>query len=106
MHGTNYLKILIAVLLAVCLVEMWALCVDAEKAAKETEREMTSRLRISPDGRYFLDGDKPVVLFGSGLWTIISDGTIDIEDHNSWYAQYGANANRAALFAFCTAVGG
>ena len=105
MHRTNYQNILIAVLLAACLVEIWALRVDAEQAGKETKIEMMNCLRISPNRRYFLDGDKPVVLFGSGLWTIIPDATIDIEDHNSWYARYGANANRAALFAFCNCVG-
>ena len=37
-------------------------------------------LRVSLDGRYFLDSDKPVVLFGSGLWTIIPDTTPDVGD--------------------------
>jgi len=105
MHGTNYLNTLTTALLAVCLVAMCTLRVGAEQAGKRTKRETINGLRISRDGRYFLDGDKPVVLFGSGLWTIIQDATIDIEDHNRWYAQYGANANRAALFAFCTGVG-
>ncbi len=63
-----------------------------------------AQLRISENQRYFLDGEKPVVLFGSGLWTIIPDTTVDIEDHNSWYAEWGSNANRVTAFAFCTAV--
>ncbi len=56
------------------------------------------------NNRYLADGDVPVVLFGSGFWTIIPDTTVDIEEHNAWYARWGANANRASLFAFCTAV--
>jgi len=72
---------------------------------REVEMRAINRLRVSSDGRYFLDGEKPVALFGSGLWTIIPDTTIDIEDHNRWYARYGSNANRATLFAFCTRVG-
>jgi len=70
-----------------------------------TALSAAAQLHIADNPRYFLDGDKPVVLFGSGLWTIIPDATIDIEDHNSWYAKYGANANRAALYSFCTSVG-
>lgn len=54
--------------------------------------------------RYLVDGEVPVVLFGSGYWTIIPDTMIDIEDHNAWYARWGSNANRASLFAFCTSV--
>lgn len=61
-------------------------------------------LAIAENRRYFVDDGKPVVLFGSGLWTIIPDRSVDIAEHNSWYAGYGANANRATLFAFCTAV--
>ena len=97
MHGKNCLRSLAAVLFAVCLTVAWTL--------REDEEQVISRLKVSPEGWYFLDGDQPVMLFGSGLWTIIPDATIDIEDHNSWYAQYGSNANRATLFAFCTGVG-
>lgn len=61
-------------------------------------------LEVSKDGRYFMDDGKAVVLFGGGLWTIIPDTSVDIAEHNSWYARFGANANRATLFAFCTAV--
>jgi hypothetical protein len=63
-----------------------------------------AQLRVSENRRHFLDGDKPVALFGSGLWTIIPDTTVDIEEHNAWYAEWRSNANRASLFAFCTAV--
>jgi len=61
-------------------------------------------LAVGENRRYFVDGGKPVVLFGSGLWTIIPDSSVDIAEHNAWYARYGANANRATLFAFCTSV--
>ncbi len=61
-------------------------------------------LAVAENRRYFVDDGKPVVLFGSGLWTIIPDTSVDIAEHNSWYAGCGANANRAALFAFCTSV--
>lgn len=56
------------------------------------------------NNRFLADGNVPVVLFGSGYWTIISDATVDIDEHNAWYARWGANANRASLFAFCTGV--
>lgn len=61
-------------------------------------------LAVAENRRYFVDDGKPVVLFGSGLWTIIPDRSVDIAEHNSWYAGCGANANRATLFAFCTSV--
>ena len=64
----------------------------------------TSGLQVGKNRRYLEDGGKPVVLFGSGLWTIIPEATVDIADHNSWYSSYGANANRATLFAFCSIV--
>ncbi len=66
---------------------------------------LRAELRVADNPHYFMDGEKPVVLFGSGLWTIIPDTTIDIEKHNAWYARWGANANRAALYSFCTSVG-
>ena len=66
--------------------------------------ETSTGLKVGKNRRYFEDGGKPVVLFGSGLWTIIPEATVDISDHNSWYSSYGANANRATLFAFCSIV--
>jgi len=63
-----------------------------------------SALAVAENRRYFVDDGKPVVLFGSGLWTIIPETSVDIAEHNSWYAGFGANANRATLFAFCTSV--
>ncbi len=63
-----------------------------------------AQLRVAQNKRYFEDDGKPVVLFGSGLWTIIPDISVDIEDHNTWYAKHGANANRATLFAFFNSV--
>jgi hypothetical protein len=60
-------------------------------------------LSVAKNPRYLEDDGKPVVLFGSGFWTIIGDTSVDIVEHNTWYARYGANANRASLFAFCTA---
>ncbi|MGQ9731038.1 MAG: DUF6298 domain-containing protein [Candidatus Zipacnadales bacterium] len=63
-------------------------------------------LRVYPENpRYFLRGEEPVVLFGSGLWTIIPESNVNIREHNEWYASYGANANRATLFAFCVRKG-
>ncbi len=67
-------------------------------------RDGEAALNVARNRRYFEDDGKPVVLFGSGLWTIIPDTSVDIAEHNSWYANFGANANRATLFAFCTAV--
>ena len=64
-----------------------------------------TRLRVDPDNPHWLRyGDRAIALFGSGLWTIIPDQSVDIQDHNRWYAEAGANANRATLFAFCTTV--
>jgi hypothetical protein len=62
------------------------------------------RLTVGRNPHFFEYAGRPVALFGSGLWTIIPDTTIDIEDHNAWYAKYRSNANRATLFAFCTSV--
>jgi hypothetical protein len=61
-------------------------------------------LKVAENRRYLEDDGKPVVLFGSGLWTIIPEASVDIADHNSWYSSYGINANRATLFAFCSIV--
>jgi hypothetical protein len=61
-------------------------------------------LTVAKNQRYFEDNGRPIVLFGSGLWTIIPDTSVDIAEHNSWYAKFGSNANRATLFAFCAAV--
>jgi hypothetical protein len=55
--------------------------------------------------RYFCRHGEPVVLFGSGLWTIIPETNIDIREHNEWYAGFGANSNRASLYAFCVREG-
>lgn len=67
---------------------------------------LAAPLAVCPDNpRYFCRDGEPVALFGSGLWTIISDSTIDIAEHNAWYAGYGANSNRASLFAFCVQEG-
>ena len=66
--------------------------------------ETPAGLKVAKNRRYLEDSGKPVVLFGSGLWTIIPDASVDIADHNSWYSSYGANANRVALFAFCSIV--
>jgi hypothetical protein len=55
--------------------------------------------------RYLERGGVPIVLFGSGEWGIISDASVDIAEHNEWYAECGANANRASLFAFCVREG-
>ena len=63
-----------------------------------------ARLRVGENQRHFVDGDQPVMLFGSGIWTIIPDPTIDIEEHNTWYGEWSSNANRATLFAFSTSV--
>ena len=63
------------------------------------------RLQVhSENPRWFQQGGRALALFGSGLWTIIPDATVDIAEHNAWYARCGANANRATLFAFCTSV--
>lgn len=66
--------------------------------------EAGGALAVAENRRHFVDDGKPVVLFGSGLWTIIPDTSVDIAEHNTWYARCGANANRATLFAFCTSV--
>lgn len=64
-----------------------------------------SALEVYPDNRWWFRQDgKAVALFGGGLWTIIPDTTIDIREHNEWYTGWGANANRATLFAFCSSV--
>jgi hypothetical protein len=63
-----------------------------------------SDIGIAANERYFEDDGQPVVLFGNGLWTIITDTSVDIEDHNRWYADWGGNANRAALYSFFNAV--
>jgi len=63
-----------------------------------------SRLVVSENGRFFYDEGRPVVLFGGGLWTVIPDVTVDVEEHNSWLERWGANANRATLFAFFNSV--
>jgi len=63
-------------------------------------------LAVCPDSpRYFCRDGEPVVLFGSGLWTIIPETNIDIREHNEWYAGFGANSNRASLYAFCVREG-
>lgn len=67
--------------------------------------QSASAIEVYPDNaRWFVDEGRPVALFGSGYWTIIPDPTVDIEEHNAWYAGWGGNANRATLFAFCTGV--
>jgi len=105
MNKAINLRVLVILSLVGYIILIWMLHTDAKQEKREIQMKTMERLRISPDGRYFLDGDKSLVLFGSGLWTIIPDATIDIEEHNSWYARYGSNANRATLFAFCTSVG-
>jgi hypothetical protein len=65
------------------------------------------RLKVNPKNpRWFDYGGKTIALFGSGIWTIIPDVTVDVRKHNEWYAKYGSNANRATLFAFCTSIAG
>ena len=76
----------------IMLLLIWMVCAPA-----------SSDLGITANKRYFEDDGEPVVLFGSGLWTIISDISIDIEEHNRWYAEWGANTNRASLYSFFNA---
>jgi hypothetical protein len=65
----------------------------------------SARLRVNPANPHWFEyGGRAVALFGSGLWTIIPDQSVDIAEHNRWYAEAGANANRASLFAFCATV--
>lgn len=63
-----------------------------------------TQIRVAENSRYFKQDDKNVILFGSGVWTIIPDTTIDIEEHNTWYSEAGANVNRATLYAFFNSV--
>ncbi|UCH36552.1 MAG: hypothetical protein JSV65_09420 [Armatimonadota bacterium] len=87
----------VRIILATCLV---VFAVAAVAAAQQRPR-----LRVRPDNpHWFQYRGHAVALFGSGLWTIIPDASVDIADHNRWYAEAGANANRATLFAFCTTV--
>ena len=63
-------------------------------------------LSVCPENpRYFCRGEERLALFGSGLWGIIFDSRIDIGEHNKWYAGFGANSNRATLYAFCVQEG-
>src|SRR6056297_2415035 len=71
----------------------------------QTPAESPPCLTIGLNPHFFDYGGQPVALFGSGLWTILPDTTIDIEEHNAWYAKHRSNANRITLFAFCTSVG-
>jgi len=43
----------------------------------------TPRLRVNPKNpRWFDYGGKTIAPFGSGIWTIIPDVTVDIREHN------------------------
>lgn len=63
-----------------------------------------AQLQVSGNGRWFEKDGKTIALFGSGIWTIIPDVSVDIEEHNAWYAKWRANANRVALYSFFNAV--
>lgn len=76
----------------------------AESHSTPANQPAKPRLAMGRNPHYFDYGGKPVALFGSGLWTILPDTSIDIAEHNAWYAKYRANANRVTLFAFCTSV--
>ncbi len=55
----------------------------------ETLSSSPKRLTVSRNAHYLEYDGKPVALFGSGLWTILPDTSVNIAEHNYLPAEGG-----------------